>query len=116
MSLAGKASGQRKARIAMYCAVQSPMPGSARSVSSAASSGAPRCSCSSPRATARAERLQRAHALAHDAELAERLGGRAAASASALGNSRSSPANGVSIGVAEALDQAAGQRARRRSP
>ena len=42
MSAAGNASGSRNSRIAMYCAVHSPMPGSARSFAIASSRLAPR--------------------------------------------------------------------------
>ena len=53
-SLAGKASGSASARMATYCAVHSPIPGSARSASRVSSGEPAPSSVSSPFATARA--------------------------------------------------------------
>ena len=115
MSLAGKASGQASARIAISCAVHSPMPGSARSASQrrapAARRGAARCG---PRHRAR-QRLQRADALAHDAELADRVGRRPSAIACGAREQRACrSANGVSIGSPKRSTSRARQRARGR--
>ena len=54
MSPAGQASGQRKARMAMYWAVQSPMPGKACRAASVGSTSAPGCNASRPADTSRA--------------------------------------------------------------
>ena len=50
----GKASGQRRARIAMYCAVQSPIPGNSLSAAIVADTSTPALRFSCPLATARA--------------------------------------------------------------
>src|SRR5215470_3462333 len=96
-SVCGNASGQESARIAMYCAVHSPIPGNARSSSSVASMSAFGIRTRRPSATARASATTvRARALGMPRR-ATRPGGRAATRL-AGGNSVVSEANGVAIG------------------
>ena len=97
MSLAGQASGQASARIAIRWALQSPMPGSARKAASVGSTGAARCSSSRPLATSRASacsaatRWRTMPRVPMDSAVVS-------ASVWACGNKRSRPGKGVSTG------------------
>src|SRR6266545_2443153 len=95
-SVCGNASGQESARIAMYCAVHSPTPGRARSLSSVASMSAFGMRTRRPSATERASaRTVRARALGKPMR-AMRPGDRAATRIAA-GNRVVSESNGVAI-------------------
>ena len=96
MSVAGKASGQASARIAISCAVQSPIPGRARRASSVDSSGAPRYSGSRPAATSHASAC-RARTRWRTMPSRPSASGSACAMVAASGKRRSSPSNGVSM-------------------
>ena len=95
-SPAGNASGQRSARIAMYCAVQSPMPGNALSASTIACTSAPPCSGSFLSSTARAMPVIAACRcrMMPSVPSASLL---AAASAAGVGNNRLSSGHGVTM-------------------
>src|SRR5438309_3563989 len=96
-SVCGNASGQDSARIAMYCAVHSPTPGSARNVSSVASISAFGTRARRPSATARASATTVRARAPGMPRRAMRPGARAATRA-AVGNSVVSESNGVAMG------------------
>src|SRR5207245_8375388 len=96
-SVCGNASGQDNARIAMYCAVHSPTPGSARRPSSVASMSTFGMRTRRPSATARASATT-VRARAPGIPRRAMRPGDKAATRIAVGNSVVSEANGVSIG------------------
>src|SRR6266853_1536920 len=95
-SVCGNASGQESARIAMYCAVHSPTPGSARSPSSVTSMSAFGTRARRPSATAR-ESATTVRARAPGMPRRAMRPGARAATRPAVGNSVVSEANGVAI-------------------
>ncbi len=113
MSVAAKASGQASTRIAISWSVHSPMPGRARRASSVGCSRPARLQRDASSGDLARQRLQRADALAHDAQPADARRRRRRRGSRRSGNSRSRPAKGVSIAVAEFGDQPLRQRTRR---
>ena len=100
-SPAGNASGQRSARIAMYDAVQAPMPGSARSRAIVLSTSASGSSTSAPSATACASAtMARARAPVSPVRTSSATG--AAASCSGAGKRCASAPSPVASGVPNA--------------
>ena len=109
MSAAGKASGSRSSRIAMYCAVHSPTPGSWRSRAMAASR-LPLKARRPDRSRPQRQAPDRAAARAFGMPSAARF---ARASRAGRGKTCVSPAvaNRGSSGIAVLHDEAAGERA-----